>query len=217
MPDIQAFRGLRYDLGQIGNLSDVVAPPYDVIDPQLQDALYKRHPANVVRLILNRDEPGDDAASNRYSRAARFLKTWQREGVLRREPDPAVYVYHQVFSWHEQKYTRRGFMCRVRLSRFGEGNIYPHEQTHASAKADRLQLTEACQANLSQVFGLYPDADATAQELLERAIAAVAPVEATDHLGVVHQIWPVTDVSVITQLGRLLGPKPIFVADGHHR
>ena len=75
MPDIQAFRGLRYDLGQIGNLSDVVAPPYDVIDPQLQDALYKKHPANVVRLILNRDAPGDDAASNRYSRAARFLNT----------------------------------------------------------------------------------------------------------------------------------------------
>ncbi len=34
--------------------------------------LYKRHPANVVRLILNRDEPGDDEASNRYTRAAGF-------------------------------------------------------------------------------------------------------------------------------------------------
>jgi uncharacterized protein (DUF1015 family) len=217
MPDIQAFRGLRYDLGHIGNLSDVVAPPYDVIDPQLQDALYKKHPANVVRLILNRDEPGDAAASNRYTRAARFLKAWRREGLLQREPDPAIYVYHQVFSWHGQKYTRRGFMCRVRLSRFGAGNIYPHEQTHASAKADRLRLTEACQANLSQIFGLYPDPDNEAQNQLDLAIATVAPVEATDHLGVVHRLWPVSDVSVITDLNRQLGPKPIFVADGHHR
>jgi uncharacterized protein (DUF1015 family) len=217
MPDIQAFRGLRYDLGHIGNLSDVVAPPYDVIDPPMQDALYKRHPANVVRLILNRDEPGDDAASNRYTRAAKFLKAWRRDGVLRLEPDPAVYVYHQVFSWHGQRYTRRGFMCRVRLSRFGEGNIYPHEQTHASAKADRLRLTEACHANLSQVFGLYPDPDANAQNQLDLAIATVAPVEATDQLGVVHRLWPVADISVITDLSRQLGTKPIFVADGHHR
>ena len=31
MPEIQAFRGIRYDLGHIGFLSDVVAPPYDVL------------------------------------------------------------------------------------------------------------------------------------------------------------------------------------------
>ena len=51
MPGIQAFRGLRYDLGHVGALSDVIAPPYDVINPELQDQLYKQHPANVIRLI----------------------------------------------------------------------------------------------------------------------------------------------------------------------
>ena len=56
MPKIEAFSGLRYDLGHVGSLSNVVAPPYDVIDPEMQDALYERHPANVVRLILNRAE-----------------------------------------------------------------------------------------------------------------------------------------------------------------
>ena len=73
-----------------------MAPPYDVIGPELQDQLYKRHPANVIRLILNRDEPGDDAANNRYARAAQFLKNWRREGVLFAESRPAVYVYHQL-------------------------------------------------------------------------------------------------------------------------
>jgi uncharacterized protein (DUF1015 family) len=77
MPEIQAFRGLRYDLGHVGSLSDVIAPPYDVINPALQDELYKKHPANVVRLILNRDEPGDGEGNNRYSRAAQFLKNWR--------------------------------------------------------------------------------------------------------------------------------------------
>ena len=115
MPDIQAFRGIRYDLGHVGSLSSVIAPPYDVIDPTLQDQLYKLHPANVVRLILNREEPGDDEATNRYSRAAKFFKNWQSEGVLFTEPDPALYVYHQEFSYGGQAYTRRG-SWRVRLS-----------------------------------------------------------------------------------------------------
>jgi len=217
MPDIQAFRGIRYDLGHVGNLSDVVAPPYDVIDPELRDQLYQRHPANVVRLILNREEPGDDPHSNRYLRAARFLKNWLREGILFTEPDPAIYVYHQTFSHAGEAFTRRGFISRVRLAPFGTGKIYPHEQTHKGPKADRMRLMEACRANLSQVFGLYPDAENGVQRTLEDAIAGKTPIEAADHLGVVHRLWPVTDLTVAAELTRLMAPKEIFVADGHHR
>jgi len=217
MPEIHAFRGLRYDLGHVGSLSDVIAPPYDVINAELQDQLYKKHPANVIRLILNRDEPGDDDAHNRYTRAARFLKNWCSEGLLQLDPDPALYVYHQVFEYAGQHVTRRGFMGRIRLERFGEGKIYPHEETHASAKADRFKLTVACRANLSQIFGLYPDDDNAAQEILERAIIGQTPLEAVDHLGVIHRLWPVSDLKVIGEVASVLGPKPMFIADGHHR
>jgi len=218
MPEIQAFRGVRYDLGHVGSLSDVVAPPYDVIGPELQDELYKKHPANVIRLILNRIEPGDDdEANNRYTRSRRFLKNWRSEGVLFEEADPAIYVYHQQFDCGGQTYTRRGFMSRVRLSEFGEGVIFPHEETMLAPKQDRLMLTVVCQANLSQIFGLYPDPDCQAQNLLEAAIADQTPIQATDHLGVVHRLWPVTDVSVISALTAVMAPKPMFIADGHHR
>src|SRR6187549_3238406 len=147
MPTIQAFRGLRYDLGHVGSLSDVVTPPYDVIGPEFQDQLYKRHPANFIRLELNRDEPGDGDAtsggkvsgsgdeSNKYTRAARFLRQWLQEGLLQVDPDPAIYVYHQTFKTEGGEFIRRGFLCRVRLERFGEGTIYPHEETHAGPKA----------------------------------------------------------------------------------
>jgi len=217
MPDIQAFRGIRYDLGHVGSLSNVIAPPYDVIDAELQTALYKRHPANVVRLILNRDEPGDDDRSNRYTRASRLLRGWLREGVLFTEAQPAIYVYHQEFTEGGVTHTRRGFMCRVRLERFGEGTIYPHEETHGSAKADRLRLWTACKANLSQIFGLYPDPENEAQNLLEAAIIGLTPLEATDHLGVVHRIWPVNDARVIASVCGAMGGRPVYIADGHHR
>jgi uncharacterized protein (DUF1015 family) len=217
MPSISAFRGVRYDLGHVGSLSDVIAPPYDVIDPELQDQLYKKHPANVVRLILNRDEPGDDDHSNRYSRAARFLRNWMREGVLFTEGDPAIYVYHQEFVERGQTFVRRGFMGRCRLERIGEGNIHPHEETHSGAKADRFKLWKACRANLSQIFGLYPDPENAAQSILEAAIVGQTPLVATDHLGVVHRVWPVTDIAVINQVTAAMAGKPVYIADGHHR
>ena len=217
MPAIEAFHGLRYDLGHVGALSDVVAPPYDVIDSELQDALYKKHPCNVIRLILNREEPGDDEKSNRYSRAARLLKNWREEGVLQSEHQATLYVYHQVFQNEGAEHTRQGFMCRMRLTRFGEGNIYPHEETHSAAKADRLRLTRACKTNVSQIFGIYPDEENEAQNILESAIAGVAPLEATDHLGVSHRLWPVSDIGIIHQVQAILDDKPMYVADGHHR
>lgn len=222
MPTIQAFRGLRYDLGHVGSLSDVVTPPYDVISPDFQDQLYKRHPANFIRLELNREEPGDGDSTggeprDKYMRAARFLRNWRQEGLMQVDPDPAIYVYHQTFQTESGEYTRRGFMCRVRLERFGQGKIYPHEETHSGPKADRLLLTKATKANLSQIFALYPDPENLAQNLLEDSVKGQTPHTATDHLGVIHRMWPVINSKVITDVAAILGPKPLFIADGHHR
>lgn len=218
MPEIQAFRGVRYNLGRVGALSDVVTPPYDVIGPELQEHFYKLHPNSFIRIDLNRIEAGDDDASNnRYTRAARFYKQWRDEGVFMTEADPAIYVYHQEFNYAGTTYVRRGFLARQRLSRFGEGQVFPHEETLPAAKADRLMLTVVTKANLSPIFGLYPDPDCEAQNLLEAATADKTPLVATDHLGVVHRLWPLTDVAAIAKLSAVMGPKPLFIADGHHR
>lgn len=217
MPEIQAFRGLRYDLGHVGSLSDVVSPPYDVIDPALLEQLYQRHPCNFVRLDWNRIEPGDDEADNRYTRAARFLKNWRSEGVLFQEADPAIYVYHQEFEWAGVRHTRRGFLARMLLSPFGEGLVFPHEQTMSGPKLDRLMLTVVTRAALSPIFGLYPDHQRRTNAILDEAIAGQTPLEATDPWGATHRMWPVTDVAAIAELSAAVGPKPVFIADGHHR
>lgn len=217
MPDIAPFRGVRYDLGHVGSLSNVICPPYDVIGPEFQEQLYKKHPANFVRLELNREEPGDNEQTNKYTRAAKYLKNWRSEGVLHAEAQPAIYVYHQTFDYAGRTHTRRGFMCRVKLERFGQGKIYPHEETLAGPKADRLLLTKACKANLSQIFGLFPDPANTAQEIAEAAIAGSPGVEAEDHLGVKHRMWTLTNPEVIAKVQEAMGPKPVFIADGHHR
>lgn len=217
MADIQAFRAYRYDLGRVGALGDVVAPPYDVIDDALQDALYRRSPYNVIRLILNKEEPTDTETENRYTRAAACLRDWQREHVLTQDSARALYVYHQEFEVEGQRHVRRGFLARVRLERFGEGRIFPHEETMSGPKADRLKLFRATAMNLSPVFGLYPDADAAVQAQLDAVVGRALPLEATDHLGVVSRLWPVTDQHAVSAVTGLMSSKPIFIADGHHR
>jgi uncharacterized protein (DUF1015 family) len=217
MADVQAFRAFRYDLGRVGALADVVAPPYDVIDPALQDALYRRSPYNVVRLILNKEEPTDTEGNNRYTRAATFLRDWQREHVLAQDSARSLYVYHQEFEVEGRRFTRRGFLARVRLERFGEGRIYPHEETMAGPKADRLKLFRATAMNLSPVFGLYPDPDCAVQAQLDAAVGRALPLQAVDHLGVVSKLWPVSDQHAVSAVTGLMGPRPIFIADGHHR
>lgn len=216
MADIQAFRGIRYDLGKVGALSDVVAPPYDVIDTEFQSTLYDRNDHNVVRLILNR---GDDLMEDQtiYDRAGEHLKAWRREGILKTENEGAVYVYHQTFTYQGQQFTRRGFMCRVRLEPFGEGTIYPHEETHSKAKEDRFKLMTACKCNLSQIFGIYPDQKNEAQEVLEAAIDDRTPLTAQDRDGVKHEMWMVTNREAIAAAAQIMGPKPVYIADGHHR
>jgi uncharacterized protein (DUF1015 family) len=217
MPEIKPFRGVRYDVARVGTLSDVVAPPYDVIDPALQDRLYAASPYNIVRLELNRDEPGDLQTDHRYNRASRFLRDWLRLGILRQDDHPAFYVYHQTFEVDGALYSRKGFLARVRLEPIGQGKIYPHEQTMAGPKADRLALYRATGFNLSPVFGLYPDPSGEVQRRIEAAPYDHTPFVATDHLGVENRLWLITDQEAHTAISGLLAAKPIFIADGHHR
>ncbi len=217
MVAVAPFRGWRYDLAQVGDLSDVCCPPYDVIDPAMQGALYKQHPCNVIRLELNRPEPGDADPGDKYRRAAHFWKHWRLDGVLRQDPEETLYVYHQTFHWEGVEYTRKGFLGRLRLEPFGTGQIFPHEATLSGPKADRLALFHACRANLSPIFGLYPDPTLGLQRQLDDACIPLTPLLATDPLGVAHRLWPVTDRAIISAVREGMRDKPVFIADGHHR
>ena len=216
MAIIEPIYGIRYNLGQIGSLQNVVAPPYDVIDGAYQDDLYKRHPANVVRLILNRTEPEDKIDAN-YHRAARFLDNWLKGSILVKDAHPSLYVYHQEFTALGETFTRRGFMAGVGLEPLGEGTIYPHEQTHAAAKEDRLKLFHATKANLSPIFGIYPDPENQVQFLLDREVGDKIPYEVTDDLGCIHRVWAIDNQQVIGQVQSAMYQKSLYIADGHHR
>ena len=75
VPLLKPFRALRYDERAAGPLDDLVAPPYDVIDPEDLDRLLARSPWNAVRLVRP-DDP---------EKAAHLLGQRHVKGVLVRD------------------------------------------------------------------------------------------------------------------------------------
>jgi len=217
MADIRAFRGFRYDLGRAGTLSDLVAPPYDVVDAALQQKLYDASPYNAIRLELTKDEPGDSATSNKYTRASQTLSGWQNDHALRQDTLRTLYVIEQEFTVEGTTHKRRGFVARVRLEPFGTGRIFPHEETMSGPKEDRLKLYRATNMNLSPVFGLYPDDTNDVFTRIESRLYKQLPTEATDHLGVTSRLWTITDEHLIGSVCSGMAERPVFIADGHHR
>ena len=215
MADIQAFRGLRFDLSKVGSLSDVVAPPDDVLSSSDRDELLRRNEFNIVRLILPQEDAGAPGKSV-YENAATTIRSWRRDRILRPDPVATIYVYHQDYELDGQRYNRKGFLSRVKLEPSGEGKIYAHEETDSRPKEDRYRLVMACEANLSPIFSIYSDPDNEAQQILESAIEDNTPFVAIDSDGVEHRLWRVTDTDSIARVSAILGAAPAYIADGHH-
>jgi uncharacterized protein (DUF1015 family) len=217
------FNGVLYN-GDIlkKDIARVVAPPYDVIDATFQQALHARHPHNVIRLELGLDQPGDATGNNKYSRAAGTLQSWLAGGVLQRDAKPAIYPYaieYATSSGYLGSGTRvlKGFVSTVKLEEFGTGNIYPHENTRAAAKSDRLNLMEACASNFSCIFSLFSDPEGAILGLVGQAMHAAPRIDFTDDGGCRQRLWTLTDDATLSKLTAAMASKPLFIADGHHR
>ncbi len=218
MAEILPFIGTRYNSQLIGDLSKVIAPPYDVITPEMQEALYERHPNNIVRVELTKNEE-DDSFADKYARAANYLRTWRSDGVLIEDNQPSIYLYEQEFALPTGEVKkRRGFYALVKLEDYASGGIKAHEHTFAGPKADRLKLLRATRTNVSPIFVIYNDPDgATAALLNERFDNSKPWEEVVDDDGVTHRLWVVSKKEFILQLRELMKSRNLFIADGHHR
>jgi uncharacterized protein (DUF1015 family) len=218
MPEIAPLKGLLYNQQLIRNMDEVVTPPFDVISPEEQEMYHKRHPYNMIRLILGQRQPNDDEHNNWYTRAAEALRSWQQEAVLIRDSKPAFYDYE--ISYQESPHQlrmRQGVICLVRLQEFSQGTVLPHERTYEGTKSERLKLMKACNANLSQVFALYPDPAHEVSECLRQGREERLVFDFTDSTSIHHRMWRVTQTDVIHQVVDYMREKVTYIADGHHR
>ncbi len=215
MADIQPLRALHYDPAVVGPLTEVVAPPYDVIDAGQRAALIARSPFNVVAVDLPRDEP---EGRDRYQAAGELFDGWQLQGALVRDGEPALWAHTQDYTGPDgRSRTRRGFFCRVRIEDYGPGRVRPHERTHPGPKEDRLRLTRATRANVSPIFSLYSDPTQAAWRALSPATEQPPWADITDSDGTVHRLWRVSDPDAIAAAQAATRDAELLIADGHHR
>jgi uncharacterized protein (DUF1015 family) len=209
--EIRPFAGIRYRV-EPSRLSEVLAPPYDVITAKDRQALAARHPKNAVRLVLA--ESAEEAA---YARVGEILKAWREEKVLVDDREPALYLLEQSFEVMGETRVRRGLLARFRAEDPERRVVLPHEQTRKAPREDRLRMLRATRVNFSPIFIMVRDAQGRLERRAEEIAKAEPEVSFTDDGGVGHRMWVVTDAAAVSELQGALGAAAAYIADGHHR
>ena len=218
MADVRPFNALHYDLGKVGSLDAVAAPPYDVIDAAGRARLLARSPYNAVAIDLPKPfdpaDPASNPAGDPYAEAAGTIERWLAEGALVADTEPSIWALTQDYTAPDgSKHSRHGILVRVRVVEYDEG-VRPHERTHPGPLQDRLELTRATSYNLSPIFSL---STADAWPLVEPALATEPWGEATDESGTVNRVWKVSDPAIHAAVSERLADAELLIADGHHR
>ena len=214
---IAPFRGLRYNQEKCGSLQEVITPPYDVISSDAA-AHFQENPFSMIHLDIKKDVTPEADEASRYQKPKEIFESWMEQGVLRRDHEPAIYLYDTEYQHPAgRRLVRRGFVALIGLAEWQEGIILPHEQTFESVIQDRLKLMEACRAQFSQIFALYSDPESQVLNALDAARSAASIASVTDHLGCRHTLSLVRDQGVFNYMSELFTDKTLYIADGHHR
>ena len=219
MAQVRGFRGLRYNLAKVGDISKVLAPPYDVITEPMRQELVARSEYNVVRLDLGDQPVGTPPDQRDYETSAHLLNRWRAEGILTYDPKPAVHIYEQLYQAPPPRsdlVKRRGIILAVRIEPLGQGAILPHEGTLAEPKEDRLRLSLATSCSFSQIFGIYDDPTKKLEQVLREDMGQ--PLwRFTDEHNITHTMWKVDEPEALQQARETFRDTVIVIADGHHR
>lgn len=213
MADIKAFRALRYDLSKAGDIGELTCAPYDIISEDQRLEYLRQNPYNIIRLELPK---GEDP----YAQAGETLRSWRKNGILKPDMDPGLYIYEMEFLANVDRGESkklRCLICRVRLEEFSAGIVLPHEETLSKAKQDRFDLMCAANCNFSSIYSLYQDPEHVTRGRLDNLASGSAPrYEFSDGL-VTHRLWVVNDPAAIEAIQEDFAGRKLYIADGHHR
>ena len=214
MAKIKPFKGIIYKTKNGIDISNKVAPPYDVIDSKLQTDLYIKDPDNIIRIILGKKESNDDHRML-YERSAGYYNNWIKNGIMLADDKDAIFIWDQTFNSNGKEYTRRALIAKVRCLPFSKGEVIPHEKTHKGPKEDRLKLFNEVGAQFSQIFSLYSDDDDNIKKIIEKNIDK--PILEANYDEVKNKLYRIDEFKVINLLVNEFEKNNFYIADGHHR
>jgi uncharacterized protein (DUF1015 family) len=212
---IRPFKGVHFSKRRGSDISQLIAPPYDILTESGRAQFQAKDAHNIVYVDLPHVPPKSAGPDELYDKANINLQAWLGSGVLERDHRPALYPYTQSYEHAGRTFHRRGFIALVRLSAFGEGNVVPHEKTYAGAIEDRMKLMQATGMQLSPIFGLFSDPRNEVTGMLYHNLGKPELTATLD--GVKNDLWSVIDAEVENHVIDWMKHKPIYIADGHHR
>ncbi|MGD8936199.1 MAG: DUF1015 family protein [Thiogranum sp.] len=210
---IRPFAGLR---PVPAHAEDVVAPPYDVLNSEEARQRAAGRPwsfLHISKAEIDLPEGTDPYDAAVYAKAAENLQKMLDAGVLRRNPQPAYYVYRLTMGEHVQT----GLVAVASVAAYDANRIRKHEFTRPAKEDDRVRQIEALNAQTGPVLLAYksqPDVD----QLIASVTAAPPEYDLMADDGIGHTFWVVNDAAVIDRLTAAFDAMPaIYIADGHHR
>jgi uncharacterized protein (DUF1015 family) len=214
--EVKPFKAFRFDEEKVGDVGLCIAPPYDVISPDQQRQLYEKSQYNIVRIIEGKKCDCDDDKNNKYTRAANYLNTWLKEGILRQDTSETIYAYLQDFHVAGREFRRLSFIALAKLEEYGK-TVRPHENTFEEHITDRLNLKRATSARFGLVFMLYEDKQRIADKIIEEAARLKPLVDFCDEQDIRHRLFAITGKDNIDAIVNTMRDKSCIIADGHHR
>jgi|AntAceMinimDraft_9_1070365.scaffolds.fasta_scaffold00597_12 uncharacterized protein (DUF1015 family) len=215
MAIVLPFRGIRYNTDQAGDMAQLVAPPYDIVDDEKRDSLVSKNHYNIFSLELSKPDFSGTHKVDKYTCAKKKLKSWLSKKILEQKDRHAIYPYDISFSTPGGNSCRKGFVALIRIEDWESRVVRPHERTFDRVTEDRFHLLQATEAQFSQVFILYrhsPDAAGILAESERKKLYTVK-----DEAGNTHRLWKITDVDRLKSLHECLLETVLYIADGHHR
>ncbi len=212
MVRIYRFAGVRPDRLFAG---EIAAVPYDVVSADEVREIIAKNPGSFLRVSRSDAElpelPPDDERV--YQRAHDNFMALETEGRMKKDPAPAMYLYRVL----EGGETFLGLCSCLDVDDYRKNCIRRHEQTRYDKEEDRTRHIEAVKAHNGPVVLLYRNSGEIFQYI--ESLASQSPdAEVISDTGVIHQIFRITDRSVLDRLEAHFSTIPaLYIADGHHR
>jgi uncharacterized protein (DUF1015 family) len=207
---IRPFNALRPPTDRA---KEVASVPYDVVNTEEARALAAGNPLSflhVSRPEIDLPEGTDIYSDAVYEKAAENFQRLIKDGTLKEDSTPSVYLYRLIMGEHEQV----GIVACCSVDDYDQDIIRKHERTRRDKEDDRTRHILALRAQTGPVFLTYRPSRNIDMMVMETTMAdAIFNFTAED--GVEHTVWRVPDAVRFVQAFRDV--PFLYIADGHHR
>ncbi|MCS7181249.1 MAG: DUF1015 domain-containing protein, partial [bacterium] len=204
MAEFLPFRGFLYNLEKVKDISNVISPPWDLIDDEIDKKLISLSEYNIVKLIRKENNPEE---------VKKTLSNWLKNKILIQDGKEYFYFLKSKFEYDGKIYERKGIIGILGVEDFGKSKIIPHEKIFPKYSNNRYKLIEISRANFCPIFMLYQDKEFQVEKIIEKGKVYFKGKNNGENI----EFGKIKEKEDIEKIKEILKEKIIFIADGHHR